>query len=51
MLLVFPDSCRAHWPLGHVIDVYTGKDGRVRSVKLQIGDSQLVRPAVKLCPL
>ena len=50
MLLVTPDSCRAHWPLCYVI-VYPGKDGQVRSVKLQVGDRQLVRPVVKLCPL
>ena len=26
-LLFFPDSCRAHWPLGGIIEVYLGKDG------------------------
>ena len=51
VLLVSLDSCRAHWPLGRVIEVYPGKDGRVCSVKLQVGDKQLVRPVVKLCPL
>ena len=51
MLLVSPDSPRAHWPLGRVIDVYPGKDGQIHSVKLQVGDKQLVRPVVKLCPL
>ena len=44
-LLVFPDSFRALWPL------VPGKDGRVRSVKLEVGDRELVRPIVKLCPL
>ena len=51
MLLVSPDSHRAHWPLGHVIEVYPGKDGQVCSVKLQVGDKQLVRSVVKLCSL
>ena len=51
VLLVSPDSPRAHWPLGCVIDVYPGKDGQIHSVKLQVGDKQLVRPVVKLCPL
>ena len=51
VLLVSPDSHRAHWPLGRVIEVYPGKDGQVCSVKLQVGDKQLVRPVVKLCPL
>ena len=51
VLLVSPESPRAHWPLGKVIEVYPGKDGYIRSVKLQVGDKQLVRPIVKLCPL
>ena len=51
IVLVSPDSHRVHWPLGRVIKVYPGKDGQVRSVKLQVGDKQLVRPVVKLCPL
>ena len=29
VLVVSLDSPRAHWPLGHVIDVYPGKDGRI----------------------
>ena len=51
VLLISPDSHRAHWPLGRVIEVYPGKDGQVCSVKLQVGDKQLVKPVVKLCPL
>ena len=51
VLIVSPDSCRAHWPLGRVTKVYPGKDGWVRSAKLQVGDKQLVRPVVKLCSL
>ena len=51
VLVVSSDSHRAHWPLGRVIEVYPGKDGLIRSVKLQVGDKQLVRPVVKLCPL
>ena len=51
VLLVSPESARAHWPLGKVIEVYPGKDGYIRSVKLQVNDKQPVRPIVKLCPL
>ena len=51
VLLISTDSIRAHWPLGRVIEVYPGKDGQVRSAKLQIGENQYVRPLVKLCPL
>ena len=51
VLLVSPDSPRAHWPLGRILEVFPGKDGNVRPVKLQVGDKQLMRPIVKLCPL
>lgn len=51
VLLISSDSTRAQWPLGRVIKVYPGKDGYVRSVKLQVAEKQYVRPLVKLCPL
>ena len=50
-MLISTENPQAHWHLGKVIEVYHGKDGYVRSVKLQIGEKQLVRPIVKLCPL
>jgi len=51
VLLVSSENPRAHWPLGRVVEVYPAKDGYVRSVKLQVGNKQFVRPIVKLCPL
>ena len=51
VLLVSPDNPRAHWPLGKILEAYKGKDGHVRSVRVQVGDKQLVRPIVKICPL
>ena len=51
VLLVSSENPRAHWPLGKVIEVYVGKDGYVRSVKLQVSDKQFVRPIVKPYPL
>ena len=50
-MLISTENPRVHWPLRKVIEVYPGKDGYVRSVKLQVGERQLVRPIVKLCPL
>ena len=50
-MLITIESPHAHWLLGKVVKVYPGKDGHVRSVKSQVGDKQLVRPIVKLCPL
>ena len=50
-MLISTENPRAHWPLGKVVEVYPGKDGYVKSVKLQVGEKKLVRPIVKLCPL
>ena len=38
VLIVSPENQRAYWQMGRVIDTYPGKDGRVRSVKLQVGN-------------
>ena len=50
-MIISTDSPRSHWHLGKVMEVYPSQDGYVRSVKLQVGMKQLVRPIVKLCPL
>ena len=51
VLVMSPDSPRSHWPLGKIIEVYHGKDGHVRVVKIQIGKKQLARPISKPCSL
>ena len=45
------DSPRAHWPLAKILEVYKGKDGHIRSARIQVSDKSYVRPIVKLCPL
>ena len=37
VLLISIENTRAHWPLETVIEVYPGKDGYVRCVKLEVG--------------
>lgn len=51
VLVVSQDTSRGNWPLGRVLEVYPGADGRVRVAKIQIGKGTLVRPVTKLCPL
>ena len=51
VLMMTTDSPRAHWPLARVLEVYSGQDGNVRSVKVQVADKTFVRPIVKLCSL
>lgn len=42
---------RVSWPLARVIEVYPGKDGHVRCVKLQTARGVLMRPVQCLVPL
>ena len=50
--MIAPDTPRGHWPLGRVQEVYPGKDGHVRAVKVQVGQGHaLVRPIARICPL
>ena len=51
VLVVSPDTARGNWPLGRIVEVYPGQDGRVRVAKIQVGQSTVVRPVTKLCPL
>ena len=40
---------RGKWPLGKVVDVFRGKDGYVRSAKVQTSLTVLSRPVTKSC--
>ena len=51
ILLMSPDAPRGKWPLGRVLEVYPGEDGRVRVAKVQVGCNTLTRSVSKLCPL
>ena len=48
VVVVEDDAPRNRWPLGRVVDAYTGADGLVRSVRVRIGDSEYDRPIHKL---
>lgn len=39
------------WPRGRVIDVFSGKDGRIRVVKLKTQHGIFTRPITKICRL
>jgi len=42
---------RIDWPLARVKEVFNGRDGKVRVVKLQTAAGELIRPTQKLIPL
>ena len=51
VLVIEPGSTRGHWPLGRITEVFPGGDGKVRVVRVQVGDQQLKRSITKVCPL
>ena len=51
VLVIFPDTFRGHWPLGRITGVFEGKDGRVRVVKVKIGEKEFIRLITRLCLL
>ena len=48
VLVTDPQSIRAHWPVGRIKDVLPGKDGRVRVVKVEVGDRLYTRPVARI---
>ena len=42
---------RSFWPLGRIIEVNQSRDGHIRSVKIKMGNTILIRPTNALCLL
>ncbi|XP_037787722.1 uncharacterized protein LOC119583322 [Penaeus monodon] len=51
VLVVDEHVPRCSWPMGKVIDVVRGKDGRVRSVRVKTQLGEYDRPISKMCKL
>ena len=51
VLVLQLDFPRGRWPLGRIIEIFPGRDGHTRVVKVQCGDKTYVRPIHKLVPL
>ncbi|XP_072168946.1 uncharacterized protein [Diadema setosum] len=51
VLLIDDNLPRGQWSLGKVVEVYPGRDGRVRQVEVRVGHKHFRRPVVKLCLL
>ena len=51
VIVMTPDTLRRKWPLGRMLQVFPGKDNKVRVADVQIGKSVIRKPIVKLCPL
>ena len=48
VIVISPDNLRAHWPLAKVIQLFPGKDGKVRVAQVQMGQTLFKRPLNKL---
>ena len=51
ILLAEDGVSRSYWPLGRVVEVYPGPDGRVRSARIRVRGGIVHRPARKICVL
>ncbi|GFT31552.1 integrase catalytic domain-containing protein [Trichonephila clavipes] len=46
-----PSKKRVYWPLGKVISLLPGRDGKVRTLKLKCKNYELIRPIQRVYPL
>ncbi|GFR12734.1 DUF5641 domain-containing protein [Trichonephila clavata] len=51
IVLIGTDKKRLHWLLGRVLELFPGKDGIIRLVKLQTERGDILRPIQRLYPL
>ena len=51
VLVINPDVPRGSWPLARVTKVFPSRDGHIRAASVRVGDKEITRPIVKLCPL
>ena len=51
VLIQTENTPRAFWPLARIIETYVSNDGNVRSIKLKLPNSTVIRPSNKLCLL
>jgi hypothetical protein len=51
VLIMDHNAPRGHWPLGRVMELLPGRDGRVRVVKVKTASGELIRPAAQICLL
>ena len=48
VLLIDPHTIRGRWQMGRIIEVYPGKDGKVRSAKVKTSTGNYDRPITKM---
>ncbi len=48
VMIVDPQLPRAVWPVGRIVQVFPGKDNRVRSAEIKVKDRTYLRPVTKI---
>ena len=48
VIMQSPNAVRGKWNIGRIINVYPGRDGRVRNVKVKTRDGESQRPISKI---
>lgn len=51
VLLQQPNTPPLQWPLGRIVEVFPGRDGKIRVVSVKTKTGVYNRPVVKVCPL
>ncbi|GFR21676.1 integrase catalytic domain-containing protein [Trichonephila clavata] len=51
VLIENPNKKRLYWPLGKVVELIPGRDGKVRTLKLRCSNSEIIRPIQRVFPL
>ena len=51
VIIVDPNARRSEWPLGRITEIFPGKDGLIRLVRVKTKDGEYMRPVHRLCPL
>ncbi|GFW04093.1 putative RNA-directed DNA polymerase from transposon X-element [Trichonephila clavipes] len=51
VLIENPNKKRLYWPLGKVIELIPGRDGKVRTLKLRCSNSEIICPIQRVFPL
>lgn len=51
MVIANNTNPRGEWPVGRILNVYPGKDGKIRSAMVNTFTGEYLRPVEKLCLL
>ncbi|GFS44206.1 integrase catalytic domain-containing protein [Nephila pilipes] len=51
VLIENPNKKRLYWPLGKVVELIPGRDGKVRTLKLRCSNTEITHPIQRVFPL